>query len=288
MKLKNNLVFLLFLLWLSGCYENKEGCLDVRATNFDLDADVPCPNCCTYPSLKLKASHQHHIGDTVYSVLLLDSFYLDKNDQAFRLKSIRYFLSDFKLISHTGAVVSIDDKIDIEVLNSSGNRELMNFVDDFILINASSAPTITLGTFPHPDTYSGIRFKMGLDPLLDSANPNSFPTNHALSNTGDEMYDFVNGHYLSTKIEIFKDTIPQDTIPRLLTSYASISGGEVNLLFPEPVVLPEGFHLTITLGVDCISWFETSDVRLDTDQALMEQILAKAPHSFSIVKVAVN
>ena len=49
----------------AGCYEPIEGCLDVRATNFDLNADRSCPdNCCEYPELRLKLLHRYQQIDT--------------------------------------------------------------------------------------------------------------------------------------------------------------------------------------------------------------------------------
>ena len=48
--------FLTFLL--SGCYEDRKGCLDLRATNFDIDADRECDGCCVYPQLRLVFEHK--------------------------------------------------------------------------------------------------------------------------------------------------------------------------------------------------------------------------------------
>ncbi len=288
LKLKNNFIFLLFFsLVLYGCYEPKEGCLDVRATNFDLDADNPCPDCCEYPVFKLKTSHRYIVDDTTYyTVRFGDSIYLDGANHPFRLESVRYFLSGFELIKSSGEAVSIEDKIDIEVSDGSGSRMVRSFTDDFVLINAAHSSTITVGTFTQPGTYKGIRFLIGLDPVVDTAIPQYMPENHPLSNTADEMYDAVNGHYYASKIALFKDTVPSDTIPRIIASYASNASQLVDLPFSEEFTLPEGFHLHVTLAVDCISWFDGVDVRSDSDAVVIEKINAALPTSFFVSSIS--
>lgn len=279
MKLKNNFVLILLLALLNGCYEKTEGCLDVHATNFDLDADVACVDCCEFPYLKLQVKN---------TISLLDSVYLDGNDQPFRYKSIRYFLSDFRLMTSTGGEVQVDQPIGITVLNDLGVQETLNFADDFIIVNAASSPVISIGTFTHPETFVGVKFKVGLDPILDTAKPDDFLPNHALSKTEDGMYDEENLHYFSAKIEIFKDTIAQDTIPRLLTSFVSQGALDVYLPFDDPTILPEGFNLTISLAVDGVHWLESSDVRSDTETKLMNDVFTKLPNSFAVSGVTIK
>lgn len=288
MKLNKNLIVLLLTFLLTGCYEAQEGCLDVRATNFDLEADTACPECCEYPFLKTKASHQHIIGEETYPVGLMDSVYLDGNGQAFRIKSIRYFLSDFSLIKTTGEAVQVDDHIDILVSDGTGGTVTSTFVDDFILINAASNSTVSIGTFSAPGTYSGIKFKVGLEASIDTALPDEFPDNHPLSNTSDAMYDAINGHYLSTKIEIFQDTTAQDTIPRQIQEFASGGGRDITLSFAENTTIGDGFSATISLGIDCLSWFAESDVRNDSDNELATQVIGKISESISVLEVLVG
>ena len=59
---------LLFLLAcaLTGCYEERSGCLDPDAADYDLQADVACPDCCTYPELSVRVSSAW--GDTTVVV----------------------------------------------------------------------------------------------------------------------------------------------------------------------------------------------------------------------------
>ena len=45
---------LLFALGTAGCYEDQTGCIDPDAANYDLQADLGCLDCCTYPAYSLR------------------------------------------------------------------------------------------------------------------------------------------------------------------------------------------------------------------------------------------
>ena len=74
-------------LGLSACYEPEEGCLDVAAKNFQVDADLNCPDdCCEYPNLKLLLSHRVGPQGNDEPIRYIDSVYRDAQGQVFRLQ----------------------------------------------------------------------------------------------------------------------------------------------------------------------------------------------------------
>ena len=288
-----NLSILAFLfLFLSSCYEKKEACLDIRATNLDLDGDIACEDCCEYPKLKFEFKNRA-ISPTDTSIIgfsgmvfdyTQDSFYLDVNDAPFRIKSIQYYVSNIRLIATDGTEAQINEEIDIQQVAG-----IETYKDDFLRINARSSSTLSAGSFSTINTYDGVKFSIGMDTEINSALPANMPTGHVLAvGTDSTLYDFENSQYLMGNIEIYKDTMEIDSffneIPIPLAGNGPL---EVQLLFPESVILPEGFHFKITLLINCPAWFSTADITLDSLQ-IAEKIVSEMSNSISLLEVTVE
>ena len=283
---------LAFLFFLPSCYEKKETCLDIRATNFDFDGDIACDDCCEYPDLKMEFQHREVRPDDTLQIgfsgihfdSTVDSAYFDGNQQPFRIKSIKYFISNIRLVATDGAEEQINEEIEIQT--ASG---LQIFKDDFLRVNGSSSSTLNAGSFSVIKSYDKVKFWIGLDEAIDTANPATLPDGHVLSVSLDSsMYDFQNGHYLGANVEIYQDTIATDTVaielPIFLPNNEPI---EVELSFPESVLLPEGFHFKIALLVNCPSWFDDADIK-GSQSILIEKIVSKLPNSISLLEVKVE
>ena len=281
-----------FLFFLPSCYEKQETCLDIRATNFDFDGDIACTDCCEYPDLKLEFQHREVLVDDTLRIgfsgthfdSATDSVYFDGNQQPFRIKSIKYFISNIRLVATDGEEAQINEEIEIQT--ASG---LQSFKDDFLRVNGSSSSTLTAGSFSVIKSYDKVKFWIGLDEDIDTANPATLPGDHVLSVSLDSsMYDFQNGHYLGANVEIYQDTIATDTVavelPIVLPGNEPI---EVELSFPESVLLPEGFHFEITLLINCPSWFDDANVK-GSPSILIEKIVSKLSNSISLLEVKVE
>lgn len=71
MKLKA--VLYLSVLFLLGCYESKEGCLDPFGVNYSYEADEECDDCCQYPAAEIRVKNYNgeafvSPGDTLTDV----------------------------------------------------------------------------------------------------------------------------------------------------------------------------------------------------------------------------
>jgi hypothetical protein len=276
-------IFCLFTFFLlPSCYEKKESCLDIRASNFDLEGDIPCEDCCEYPLLELKFLHRNVLADTILTIGYSDSTYFDGADNPFRIKNIKYYISNMRLVATDGTEAQVNEEIEI----NTPQNGLVTFKDDFLLVNGSLSSFLTAGSFSEIKTYNKIRFSLGLDNSLESVDPATLPDNHVLTvNQDSSMFDYQNGYYLLANIEIFKDTTAIDTIPRLLEIGAFVGPEEIELSFPEDIILPEGFNFQITLQIDAPSWFESSNVRIDGDEQLYTEIVSKMSQSFSVLEV---
>jgi len=103
-------------MFLSSCYEPIEGCLDPLSSNFQLDADNACGDCCTYPSVTLRffpmwaSIYLDTINtlDTINSdTMLIDEYRLDTILlDSFRLDSI--FLDSISIDSFRLDTVQLD------------------------------------------------------------------------------------------------------------------------------------------------------------------------------------
>ncbi|KAA3624343.1 MAG: hypothetical protein DWQ02_23185 [Bacteroidetes bacterium] len=273
------------LVGLTGCYEKQEGCLDIRATNFDLEADISCEDCCEYPDLKLKFLHRQVEPDTVYSIGFADSVYYDGVSNPFRINALRYYISNIRVVDSDGSEARINETIDISKIGGS----VVTFTDDFLLVNGNLSTSLTAGSFSTIKTYNKVRFFIGLDNELEGVDPSTLPDNHVLAvNQDSSMFDFQNGHYLMANHEIYTDTTAIDTIPRVMEILLWYGPVEMELEFPESITLPEGFDLEITIQVDAPSWFETSDVRTISDDQFFTNIVSKLSESFSVIDVSVD
>ncbi len=283
---------LLILFVFSGCYEDQEGCLDIRATNFDPSADVYCSDvpvedCCNYPNLQLQLQHRVELPDTIYRLVYNDSVYYDAVGQPFRIQNIQYYLSNFELIRADGSILRINETVEID-LNQTGDPELVTFIPDWLLVNAGISPVLTIGDFRETGQFDKLRFDVGLYADLNRLNPLDFAAGNPLAVQTDTMYNFQDGRYYYTKTSFFQDTVATDTIPRVVTTDINQGTVPVEIDLPNDFNHLEGFNLLLTLRVDYLSWFSNVDVRNDTEAQIAEKFVQQLADAYSLVNIESN
>ncbi len=275
---------------LTGCYEDKEGCLDIRATNFDPSADIYCTDqpiedCCNYPNLQLQIQHRVVVNDTTaYRLGYNDSIYYDVADQPFRIRNIQYYLSNFELLRSDGTVLRIDETLEID-LNPTGDPELVTFIPDWLLVNAGISPTFSVGDFRETGQFDKLRFNVGLYEDLNRLNARDFPAGNPLAVQTDTMYNFQDGRYYYSKTTLFQDTVATDTIPRVVTTDLNDGTIPVEIDLPSDFNHLEGFNLLLTLRVDYLVWFANVDVRNDTEEEIAAKFVQQIADAFSFVNI---
>lgn len=285
---KSSLLSSLLLLLLSACYEPVEGCLDITATNFQVDADEPCPdNCCTYPSIKLAIDHCYEIAtDSFVTLNYGDSIYIDGVGNPFRINGIQFYLSEFQIVSTTGAPFGVQDSLEVEQIDPiNGDTTLVTLEDNFLLLNpVVKNVNITLGENRTVGNFSGIRFKLGLDMPANYTNPSSLNDNHPLALQNDNMYASPEEGYIFYKVGLFDGIGVEDTIPKITEIIGANNLREVELA--TPFTIDEGFDVTISIRIDYEDWFKSLDIIecLQTG-TLEEKIVENIAQSFSVIEV---
>lgn len=278
---------ILLLMTLTACYEPKEGCLDVRATNFRLDTDRACADCCTYPNLKIRFNHRWVSPDTTLP-LRLDTFYIDGAGNPFRIQRIRYYWSDIQLTRANGATTGVTDSVLVVVSPRAGDSISTYVVNSFLLADAGpNNQTLTVGPIQLDGLYNGLQATFGIPEPANRAVPVSLPSDHPLAPQPGRMNLGSQLGYAFAKVEFFRDTVAADTVPVVVHLYGENARRTIDLPFFTQLSLPQGFNPLITLEADYQQWFSGTNVRGDTS-TLKSRLLDNLPTAFRVISVAVE
>ena len=276
--------FSLFIsLILTGCYQPMEGCLDAKAVNFEFEADKACSNCCEYPVIKLDFQHKIVKGDQIDNLVFNDSVYYDIAGNPFRVNSLQFYISELHFIRSDGTELGIEEEIDLPVFNNQLQVVEGTFEDNFVLVNPSTFSTYQVGTFRKVGTFDKLSFRLGLSSeanrVVNDILAESFP-DHPLAE--EEMYLNFDDGYIFNRIELTRDTLT-GTESSLLTAGSDLITQKVEL----PIIFEaiEGFNIQVTLLVDYQTWFKDIHVEADSDEVLMQKIVANMAESFSVVAI---
>ncbi len=275
----------LFLGLYAGCFQPENGCLDVEATNFDITVDEPCDrdnsasSCpCIYPVLSFNPIN--YVVDSLDYVP--DAFY-PIDTQYIRIQSIQFYLSGFQFRRTSGEWINVEDTISLVVLNEENQLTTQLLTDDFLLINQQN--NINLGAIKQHGTFDSLRFILGLDALANSANPDSISnTSHPLAETAMHTGSQTSG-YIFNQLIFSRDTLPETAVTTLNIS-ADDFIGQVDLMefkMPFSYETPIGRNFSIgTLQVNHAKWFDGINFVVDTEQLMIEKIVANTPKVFSV------
>ena len=284
-KIRNSF-FLALMALLPACYEPVEGCLDVEAVNFNLEADKNNSEECVYPKVRLAIQHRYSKDDTLYRFGLVDSVYFDAQGQPFRLNNVRFYISNFHLIYTNGQEKEVAETVDILIPQPDGSELSRTIEDNFSLASPRVTQNYTIGTLKESNDLQEVRFAVGVEGLANLAKPGSFSGTHPLSLQDSTLYFSQDSGYVFEYIELFRDTTAADTIPEVLRIGTQPYLQEVRL--PVSFKKSQGFHLLLTLQVDYSQWFGSINARQDTQEQLIDKIVANLAQSFSLVAVVLQ
>ena len=275
-------LFLIFL-FQTSCYEPQEGCLDINATNYDVAADDPCADCCTYPTLSVSALHRvdFSFGGDTSLLFLYDTLYPNYaagNADSFVIDRARFFISDIKLIKDSGEEVGVVDTLELET--STGEKLTVD--DSFVKLDRDIFATRSVGNIFTSGTFKGVKFTIGLDENLLNIDPMSVPSGHPLSIEEDVLnYDTLMGTYLPNLLIYRQDTVSADSI------FVKINEPDtLTLFFDAPFELDRGFDAILVLRLDYMKWFD--GVNVDEDPLLKDistAIRQNLRNAFSVEKI---
>lgn len=263
--------WLVNLLLLAGCYEPREGCLDVSAVNFDASADENC--CCEYPALKMSVLHR-------FDSLLWqpDAVYVNNLGQAFRLRSVALYLSDFEL-EQNGQLYRIQDTIALKTRPLSGtDTALTTFVNDFQLLRRT--PTeYAIGLFPFSGAFQSVRFAVGLPDSAQAILPAQTPPGHPLQPQPEGLWLGQDTAYAHLFLVVQSDTADTrlDTLRFFRPDYDPIMIKDTRNFVGET-----GFDFKLRLTINYAVLFRNLNWQNGDISAWKTAIAANLPQAFSV------
>ncbi len=268
---------LFFVVLFASCYEKQEGCLDLQASNFDVAADRPCADCCTYPSLQLSPLHSvipSDQPDTSFA-FSYDSAYAVApfNQDSFRFQSIFFYLYDFRLKGPEGTLEVSDE---FSWYDATGEKHTGK--DDYLLIDAGSSSRRTIGELHRAGTFDSLIFYIGLPEEIRQADITRMPSGHPLDFRSDSLNWEAGMGYIPLRVALYRDAaqVQDSTVLRIFEPVRislSANGGAFE-------VVP-GADAVLKLQLNYLAWLEGADLRNDTPEALEERIRQQLPASFS-------
>ena len=275
------LSLILFLLAsLAACYEPQEGCLDYRATNYDVTADDPCPDCCTFPVLKLALRHQAvwppnpdtsitFKYNTPYATPF-DKFHY------FKIDRFRFFISGLHLISTDGQAYSLPDSLSF----TSQNNSAFKTEDNYTKADRDILQTATLGTLITEGKYGKVELTVGLPDAVLTASADKLPSGHALATSDTLLYDTLSG-YRHGIVRLYRDTL--DSSPPEEFTFAASQ--QLTLDLPEVLDVKPGHNLKLTLTINYLALFDGVDLENDAIGTIREKVLQNFSFAMNVTDI---
>ncbi|HFA49057.1 MAG TPA: hypothetical protein ENJ95_08575 [Bacteroidetes bacterium] len=271
--------FLLFLPLFFGCFEPKEGCLNINATNYAVDADDPCADCCTLPTLTLSVRHVAELpNDTVaFRYGTLYPSLVDGRD-SFVVDRAHFFISNIKLVKEGGGEVGVTDTLRLEF--ASG--EALTIEDNFAKLDRDIFAARKVGTIITEGNFTKIKLTLGLEEfLLQNDLPTNIPPRHPLNISEDSLIFEAGTGYIPNLLIFRPDTLPEtDSL-----IFHFLEPTEITLPLESPFYVEKGFDVKLTLKVNYEEWFRFVDFENDSPQAMMEQIGHNLPNVFAVAEI---
>ena len=261
-------VFLLILLF-SNCQDPSKGCLDAKATNFDVTATVTCEdNCCTYPNLTLQTDY---LSDNVSK----EKFKFE-NKYKIGLDSLQiiegqFYLSDFQLVTPDNKVFTV---IDSTLLYRQ--QDTLRTLSNYALVGLNKGFDFKIGSFSESRKFSKLQFKVGLNPVANKTDPKKMPAAHPLSTQRDSMYLNAEKTYIFNRIAVVKwqGQGKKDTMRFFITTPKDV-------VIVKDMPFTEGFDVAIPLTINYLKFIEGVNFS-DPANSIKAKIVSNYDKVFSI------
>lgn len=250
----------------SNCRETTEGCLDPEASNFDPSADETC--CCEYPQFSIRFSYNNYDTDT--TAFGLNKVYNDDGNNPYFITNISLYLSDFELVRSDNSILRISDSLAVILQNGTST----NIIDDIIILKSNTFK-YGIGTTTTSGDFVKIRFKVGLNDVINQINPEEIAATHSLSK--DKNLYATNG-YIFNKIDVITDTSATDVITEF-----EITAPFVTIELDYDFSIYSGFDKEIKINADLKKLLETVNFQTDDVPTIQSKIVANTSDIFSIV-----
>ena len=245
--------FALFLLasLCSSCYEDRVGCLNPDAGNYDLEADSECADCCTFPELSVQVTSVWQD-----SAVVIGRTYTDGGGNPFQFVRFRYYLGSLRL---EGVGEDLPDPFRPVQLQQNVSGDTAVTVNGNYLLADLSVNTTLVGTLSqYGQGLSSLSGTYGLDDRYRNLIPASAPTGDALRSQAG-LLNFNDGRgYVQAKLEYTRG-VGTDTLVR--TVYGS---RPFTLSFGQDVAPRTGFDVRVDVEARLSTLFSQIDLSADS------------------------
>lgn len=281
----NFLCGLLLTATLPGCFEPEEGCLDIYALNYQVDADEQCPDCCRYPQIKLDILHKIVLPDTSVN-LQYDTEYRDGAGNPFLISRIQFYLTDVQLIRPNGDSVGVIDTLLLPLEAAGGSTELVEIKDNFALIDPGVFGQTSMGGIRTEGSFQAMRFTLGVSGVADAVPPADYPQDHPLA--VESLYVPEAEARLMSRIQVYRIEPPGDTVRTDIRIGGDYTRPLELPLQPSAIYLDPGFSPRLRLQVDYLYWFDGVDLVADPTEQIAAKIVNNMTEAFSVINVTVE
>ena len=275
------MVLSLFVVLSSGCYEESEGCLDLEATNFDVDADNACPDCCRYPQLSLRMVNRPLATDTT-AVFNLNAVYQLPHDtnMLLKVKKVWFYLSDIQLIKAGGELVDVLDTIQIDYIQNPGDTLTKTIQDNFAYLLRNVVSDRNIGEIRTEGSFEGIQFRVGLKDESREYVPSSLPNGHPLNIQSDSLNWTEDEGYAYQYWEFFRDTSDIDsTVIRITAPYSDF------IQLYEGFEIRRGYDIRISLRIDYLELWRDIDPKNMSVEEIRDLLVSNLRNAFSLDRI---
>ncbi|MBK9338248.1 MAG: hypothetical protein IPM98_17530 [Lewinellaceae bacterium] len=256
----------------TACFEPREGCLDIEATNFDAAADENC--CCLYPALRLTLLPRY---DTL--VWKPDTTYEYAPGQWFRIKQAVFYLSDFQLVQN-GTAIPVSDTLGLATFGTNNDTVRTVFTNDFQLIRRT-AVNYTVGTFRPAGTFESIRFRVGLPDAARRVIPDLAPEGHPLRPQSEGLWLGADTGFVALRLIITRDTFDTTPPDTLVFSHPDFT----SLVIQNDAVYQHesGYDFSLQLVADFRELFRDVDLTTGDISVWKARIVANLPQALRVL-----
>lgn len=175
-------------------------------------------------SVNLKISMNHLFDE---NPIESGEIYTNSSGNTLSITKLKYLLSNFTLVTNEGNEINLDSSY--------------AFID-----NENSRLSFNLGEV-EIGSYSSISFNLGVDSIINSTDPNTFPSDSPLNPIVNDMYwNWIDGFIFLTLEGIVFDN---GTIKDAITYHIGLNKNQIRITIDENFVIDDSGQLEINLDV---------------------------------------
>jgi len=262
MRVLSYAIFIIVLASLISCEQAEEGCLNINAENFNVNAVSSCDSCCVLPQVNFKLFFTIDTNG-VEGSFAFNRDYLLENGDTFQINSLQLSFSDF-VFKTAGAGVEVEDSI---------MNLLPRAKDDYIVIE-NSASIRPIGRLDFVPSVDSIEFELGFDDnFVEAFQPfENIATNSQLFALSQELYVDTTDILYEARFNIeLEDSIR-------LIEIEEIENPRVTFSYDLDLLRGISFTAEFDLNIDSLI---TGIKATDTNEMIVETIRSNLSNSIS-------